>query len=356
MKIKKFRLIQVRNFENIEIETDKNITIFTGKNGAGKTNLLESVNLASFGKSFRTNKDEELIKFNKNECTTILTFNSGKSNHEIKIKISKTNGKQIFLNENRIKNKDLVGIFKTVLFNPDEMQLIKGNPQKRRKFLDMEISQINPRYYYEWINYKRAVQQRNAELKNAQIRGIKPQTDLWDMQIAKGAAYIVRKRIEAIQKLNESIEKTEERLTKNRENLKLYYIQKESKKNETNFDVEWYIHKLLEKRQEDIKFCQTSVGPHRDDILFLLNGKDISKYGSQGQQRTAILSIKLSEMEFIKKETGEYPVLLLDDVGSELDGERKKLLFEYVKEKDIQTIMTMTEKPAYIEGKEIQIK
>lgn len=354
MKVKNFRLIQVRNFNDFYIEPDENITIFSGKNGVGKTNLLESVHLSSFGKSFRTFRDEEIIQFDKDECTILLTFSTTKTQHKIKIKLSKQKGKQIFLNENQIKNRDLVGFFRTILFTPDEMQLIKGNPQKRRRFLDMEISQINPRYYFEWIRYNRAVKQRNAELKNAQIQKRKPQTDAWDIQIAKGASYIVKKRIEAIKKMNETIEETEKILSGKKENLKMMYIQKEN--NEPNYDIEWYIRKLVEKREEDIKLCQTSIGPHRDDILFLLNGKDISKYGSQGQQRTAILSIKLSEMEFMKKETGEYPVLLLDDVGSELDGERKKILFEYVKEKDIQTLITMTEKDKNIEGKEIEIK
>lgn len=353
MKVKNFRLIQVRNFEDIEIKADEKITIFTGKNGSGKTNLLESVHLASFGKSFKTFRDEEIINFDKNECTIILTFKTKKSDQTIKIKLLKLKGKQIYLNDNQVKNKELVGLFRTIIFNPDEMQLIKGNPQKRRRFLDMEISQINPRYYYEWIKYKRAVQQRNAELKNAQYQKRKPQTDIWDMQIAKGASYIVKKRLEAIEKMNETIKETEKRLTNEKENLKMVYIQKEKEK--PTHDLEWYIKKLIEKREEDIKFCQTSIGPHRDDILFQLNGKDISKYGSQGQQRTAILAIKLAEMEFMHKETGEYPVLLLDDVGSELDKERKKVLFEYVKEKDIQTIMTMTEKENYIEGKEIKL-
>lgn len=222
-----------------------------------------------------------------------------------------------------------MGLFRTVLFTPDELQLIKGAPQLRRRFMDMEISQVSPRYYEEFLRYSRAVQQRNSALKNAQATGRKPDLDMWDMQIAASASYLVKKRLETTEKMNKTVPAMEEQLTGSKESLAIRYIQQGS--SSPRYDMEWFLEQLSQRREEDARFCHTSIGPHRDDLRFLLNGLDISAYGSQGQQRTAILSMKLSEMEFIREETGEYPVLLLDDIGSELDRERREALLAFLK-------------------------
>ena len=317
MKCVKFRLIQIRNMEDTTILPDEGLTIFTGENGSGKTNLIEAVYYASIGKSFRTGNDNEMIRLGDEEGTILLDFTIRDVSHTIKVKLTRNQGKRIFFNDNPVRKKDLMGLFRTVIFTPDELQLIKGAPVFRRRFLDMEISQVSPRYYAELLRYTRAVQQRNAAFRNARMTGIIPDTDIWDEQIGKCAAYIVRKRLETVKKMNGTVPDMESALTGNRENLEIRY--KQAGSDEPRFDEEWFLERLAAYREEDAKFCHTSVGPHRDDLTFFMNGMDISIYGSQGQQRTAILAMKLSEMEYIKEETSEYPVLLLDDIGSELD-------------------------------------
>ena len=353
MKCVKFRLIQIRNKEDTTILPDEGLTIFTGENGSGKTNLIEAVYYASIGKSFRTGNDNEMIRLGDEEGTILLDFTIRDVSHTIKVKLTRNQGKRIFFNDNPVRKKDLMGLFRTVIFTPDELQLIKGAPVFRRRFLDMEISQVSPRYYAELLRYTRAVQQRNAAFRNARMTGIIPDTDIWDEQIGKCAAYIVRKRLETVKKMNGTVPDMESALTGNRENLEIRY--KQAGSDEPRFDEEWFLERLAAYREEDAKFCHTSVGPHRDDLTFFMNGMDISIYGSQGQQRTAILAMKLSEMEYIKEETSEYPVLLLDDIGSELDSKRRKALMNFLETRNIQTMVTGTDVPFDHKAKIIEV-
>jgi DNA replication and repair protein RecF len=335
------RLIHIRSFSDKKIEPASGLTLLLGENGCGKTNLVEAAYYGSFGKSFRTSNDNEMIQLGEEEGTILLSYRIHETEHEIKIKMSRSQGKKCFLNDTPIRKKELMGLFKTVLFTPDELQLIKGAPLLRRRFLDMEISQVSPRYYETLTNYTRAVQQRNAAFRQAQMRGTRAEVDLWDMQIATGASYLVRKRLETIEKMNRMVPSMEAVLTGNKESLEIRYHQ--SGEETPHTDVEWYLSALSESREEDARFFHTSVGPHRDDLTFLMNGLDISAYGSQGQQRTAILAMKLSEMEFIREESGTYPVLLLDDIGSELDRSRRKALLSYLEGREIQTLVTGTD-------------
>ena len=213
MRCGKTHLIEIRNFEDFSIEPAGNMTVLTGKNGAGKTNIIEAIYFASVGKSFRTSNDEELIRLNKEEGTILLDFSVRGVTHEIKIKLSRNKGKKILINETATKKRELMGMFRTVLFTPDELQLIKGAPQNRRRFIDLEISQVSPRYYEEILRYGRAVQQRNAAFKEARFHGFMADVDIWDMQIAKRASYIVKKRMETIEKMNEIVSSMESFLT-----------------------------------------------------------------------------------------------------------------------------------------------
>lgn len=346
------RLIHIRNMEDKSIELLPGMTMLVGPNGCGKTNLIEAVYYSSVGKSFRTSNDQEMIALGEEDGTILLTYKVHQVSHELKIKLSRQQGKKLFLNDTPIKKKELMGLFRTVLFTPDELQLIKGAPLFRRRFLDMEISQVSPRYYETLIRYNRAVQQRNAEFRRAQFQGRRPDVDMWDMQIASGAAYLVKKRWETIAKMNEKVPAMEAVLTSHQEQLQITYQQNEGENQTAN--VEWYLKALSDHRDEDARLCRTSVGPHRDDLQFLMNGIDISAYGSQGQQRTAILAMKLAELEFIKEETGTYPVLLLDDIGSELDTQRRKSLMNYLQEQEIQTLLTGTEALSEAEGVHVE--
>lgn len=340
MHIKKIRLLHIRNYEDRIFTLSPYINLFTGPNGIGKTNILEAVHFCSVGKSYRTMQDDDLIQYDCDEGAVFIDFEKNGMLHTIRIRISRENGKKIYFNETPTRKKDLMGIMQTVLFSPDELQLIKGPPQNRRRFLDLEISQVNPRYYEELSRYNRAVMQRNAAFRNAYFSGREAHVDAWDMQIASGAAYLVRKRVESLRQMNGYAEKMQNMLSNNREKLVLRYEQPYGK--EIMTDEDWYIRKLAEARKEDQRLFHTSVGPHRDDIVFEINGKNLARFGSQGQQRTAILSLKLSELEFIREETREYPVLLLDDVCSELDSERKKKLFNFLSGK-VQTLITSSE-------------
>lgn len=337
MRVHTLQLIFFRNRKEWECRPSPGITVFTGPNGCGKTNLLEAVYFASVGKSFRTGQNDDLLLFGEEEGTVLLDFSQRNVVHQIKAKLKRKESTRFFVNETKIRRKDLLGTFRTVLFTPDELQLIKGAPQERRRFLDMEVSQVSPRYYEEILRYSRAVQQRNAALRQAQISGKKPDIDMWDTQIARGAEYIVRKRRETVWRMNEILAETEAILTGNHEKLSIFY---QSSIGEEFPDESRYLEELAKARAEDERLCHTSVGPHRDDLVFFLDDRDISRFGSQGQQRTAILAMKLSEMEFIRLETGEYPVLLLDDIGSELDGTRRKALFDFLEKGNIQAFVT----------------
>lgn len=341
MYCEKLRLIHIRNLDDKTIEPGKGLTFIAGPNGCGKTNLIEAIYYSSVGKSFRTANDNDMIRLGEEEGSILLTYRVHQTSHVLKIRMVRGQGKKFYLNDTPIRRKELLGLFRTVLFTPDELQLIKGAPLIRRRFLDMEISQVSPRYYETLLSYNRAVQQRNAAFRQAQLSGRKAEVDLWDMQIAKGAAYLVKKRLETVSKMNRKVPLLERYLTGEKETLSIRYVQQGEE--EAHTEVEWYLTMLSRHREMDAHLAHTSVGPHRDDLRFLLNGLDIAAYGSQGQQRTAILSMKLSEMEFIKEETGSYPVLLLDDIGSELDAARREALMEYLEKEKIQTLMTGTD-------------
>ena len=340
MYMTELELIHVRNHSHKQITFTPNIVVIHGPNGRGKTNILESAYIATMGHSHRTSDMKDVIYWNEDEASIIVHFMKAETPHTLQIKWGRQGKKLIRLHDNPLSQKELVGTLNTVIFSPEDLELIKGTPSLRRRFLNMEISQTSPQYYHQLTMYQRAVQQRNRVLKEYSHKAYAPVQD-WDEQIATLGAQIIQKRLESLKKLNQLMDLMNRKLTNGKEDLRLQYTQPYSE------------HTLLVKKEallsalqshlaEDRRRFQTSVGPHRDDIIFYSGPMDLKRFGSQGQQRTAILSVKLSELEYIKSEVGEYPILLLDDVLSELDQERRQNLLKFI-HKRVQTIITTTD-------------
>ncbi len=339
MNIEKISLQNFRNYKEQEISFNKDINIIYGDNAQGKTNIIEAIFLCSMGKSFRTNKDNDLISFN--EQFTRVQVDYKKSDREGKIE-TRIENKKIFLVNGVKQNKisDIIGKINVVIFTPDNIDIIKDGPQKRRKFLDMMISSLRPNYLHILNNYNKALEQRNNYLK--QIKSENRPADLldiWDEQIANLSAQIYNYRKEYTQRISDKIGVIHNSITKSgklsEEIIKIKYIS-------TGFDTESFKKALMKSRSIDIMKGYTAVGIHRDDIIIYVNHKPVAVFGSQGQQRTAILSLKLCELEIVKEEIGESPILLLDDFMSELDEKRRKSFLENIQ--GCQVILTCTDK------------
>ncbi|WP_296903420.1 DNA replication/repair protein RecF [uncultured Megasphaera sp.] len=342
MMIEAVRLHGFRNYEDETIAFPRAIILLYGKNGQGKTNLLESLYMGGIGKSYRGTADADLIGWNRDQASVIINFRRSETQQQLKIILSRTAKKELWVNETKVPQRELVGTLNEVLFSPDDLQLIKGSPSLRRRFMDMEISQVSRPYYRDLLQYNRAVSQRNLMLKKMKYEGIHSLEE-WDRQIAGFAASIVAKRLEALHKLSFLAGVLHKRLSRGAEKLDLTYVQPYGGGDTSRqTDPEWYYALLQRRLEEDVRHQSTSVGPHRDDLVFSVGPADLRKYGSQGQQRTAVLALKLSELEYVKSETGEYPVLLLDDVMSELDQDRRQALLDFVRDR-IQTFITTTE-------------
>lgn len=335
MYIKKIKLLNFRNYDKQEIELNKNINIFYGDNAQGKTNIIESIFLCSIGKSFRTSKDNELIQFDKENTSIIIEFE--KKDRDGKIKIDLNNKKNIYVNDIKIKKlSELLGNIHTVLFTPDDINILRDGPQKRRHFLDVMIGQLKPNYIYLLNNYNKILEQRNNYLKQIKDDNKKEELlEIWDEKLAEYGEKIYIYRKEFIEKIKNKINLIHNKITDEKENLKIEYISNCYNKQE-------YLKLLKERRKLDIIKGYTTKGIHRDDFFIYINEKLVNIYGSQGQNRTVILSLKLSELQVIYDEIGEYPILLLDDFMSELDEKRRRKFIEYIK--DIQVIITCTDK------------
>lgn len=340
MYMTELELIHVRNHSHKQITFTPNIIVIHGPNGRGKTNILESAYIATMGHSHRTSDMKDVIHWNEDEASIIVHFMKAETPHTLQIKWGRQGKKLIRLHDNPLSQKELVGTLNTVIFSPEDLELIKGTPSLRRRFLNMEISQTSPQYYHQLTMYQRAVQQRNRVLKEYSHKAHAPVQD-WDEQIATLGAQIIQKRLESLKKLNQLMDLMNRKLTNGKEDLRLQYTQPYSE-HTLLVTKEALLSALRSHLAEDRRRFQTSVGPHRDDIIFYSGPMDLKRFGSQGQQRTAILSVKLSELEYIKSEVGEYPILLLDDVLSELDQERRQNLLKFI-HKRVQTIITTTD-------------
>ena len=335
MYIEKIRLQNFRNYENLEIDLNKNINIIYGENAQGKTNIIESIFLCAFGKSFRTSKEKEMIKFNK-EKSLVEAFYQ-KKDRDGKIKIELGNKKQISLNGIKIKKlSELLGNINIVIFTPEDINILRDGPVKRRRFLDMMIGQLRPNYVYNLNMYTKTIEQRNNYLRQIKEEN-KPEEmlEIWDEKLAEYGEKVYIYRKEFIEKIYNKINEIHGNITDNKETLKIEFI--------SNCDnKENYLKLLKERRKLDIIKGFTTKGIHRDDFVIYINGKEVNIYGSQGQNRTVVLSLKIAELNVIYEEIGEYPILLLDDFMSELDEKRRKNFLNNIK--NTQVILTCTEK------------
>lgn len=337
MYIKSLELNNFRNYEKLNIEMNKGVNIFTGNNAQGKTNILESIYYCSIGKSHRTNRDKELILWNKNEAYISLYVCKDRIDKKIEIKIFKEGKKGININKIKLRKiAELFGIFNAVIFSPEDLKIIKESPSVRRKFLDIELSKFNSKYYYSLVQYNKVLDERNAVLRDRNKKNYDI-LDIYDMQLSKYGSSIIKYRLEYIAKLNGFGSAIHRDITSNKENIKFRYIT--SVKDFENIEDN-LLKNYENQRRKDIDRGTTSLGPHKDDFSVSINEVDTRSYGSQGQQRTAILTIKFATINILREYTGENPVLLLDDVLSELDTSRQKYILNSIS--GIQTIITCT--------------
>lgn len=334
MVIKSLELKNYRNYKDLYIEFSDGTNILYGNNAQGKTNILEAIYVCATTKSHRGSKDREIINFNTEDAHICMHVERKSIVHKIDmhLKRSKTKGAAI---DGLIvkKSSELFGVVNVVFFSPEDLGIIKNGPSERRRFIDLELCQLNKIYLHNLTNYNKVVNQRNNLLRQLSISpALKETLDVWDSQLVSYGRQVILQRRKFVRELNELIGPIHDRLSGQKESLKLVY--------EPSVDDESFERVLASKRTNDIRIKTSTVGPHRDDINFIVNGIDIRKFGSQGQQRTAALSLKLAEIELVKSKINDTPVLLLDDVLSELDSFRQNYLLESIK--DIQTVITCT--------------
>jgi len=335
MYIKNISLINYRNYEILQLELGKNVNVFIGDNAQGKTNIVESIYYGAFAKSHRTSRDKELINWKKDKAYISLFIGKNRLDKKIDINILRDGKKAIKVNNIKVnKIGELFGTFNVVMFSPEDLKVIKEAPSLRRRLLDMELSQINPKYYFNLVQYNKILNERNVLLKSKKFS--EDVLEVYDIQLIEYADYIISKRLEYMEKINFYGVGIHNEITSGKEKIQFKY---NCTVNLDNFKGN-YLKKLKDNILRDREKGLTSVGPHRDDFNVFINDVDAKTFGSQGQQRTSILTMKFSSLKIIKEITGEYPVLLLDDVLSELDINRKRYILSTIS--SIQTIITCT--------------
>lgn len=334
MNIRSIELKNFRNYENLEISFDEGTNILFGDNAQGKTNILEAAYMSGTTKSHKGSRDREMIRFGEEEAHLKTVVARGGREYQIDMHLKKNRAKGIAIDKIPIKKaSELFGILNIVFFSPEDLNIIKNGPAERRRFLDSELCQLDRIYLADLTNYNKILAQRNKLLKDMIYRpSLSDTLPVWDMQLIETGKKIIRRRKQFVDELREIVSDIHYRISGGKEELFLKY--------EPNIDDIFFEDELSRAKEKDKKLCQTSVGPHRDDLLFSIGDVDIRKYGSQGQQRTSALSLKLSEIELVRKSISDTPVLLLDDVLSELDSSRQNYLLNNIS--DTQTIITCT--------------
>lgn len=334
MKINKIKLINFRNYENTELSFGSSKNILLGENAQGKTNLIEAIYLCAFSKSFRTNNAADMIRFGEENCNVIVEAEREGIDTKINININNS-GKKIIKKDGKVlkRTAELLNNVVVVVFSPEDLRIIKDSPDKRRSFIDREMSQIKPKYHESLKRYNETLKQKNSILKE---RNIKPDINLlevFDEQLSLYGSQIVKYRKNFVEMLSDRAGEIHNNISGGKEELLIKY--------DISIDDEEFYNSLIDSRERDFYFGYSNVGPHRDDLSLYINGQDAKKYGSQGQQRTAALSLKLAEMKIAKDIIGENPIMLLDDVLSELDRDRQSYLINNIE--DSQIFITTTE-------------
>lgn len=334
MIIESIELKNYRNYDKLHMDFSHGTNILYGDNAQGKTNILEAIYVCATTKSHRGSKDKEIIQFDRDESHIKLNVRKRDVPYRIDMHLKKNRAKGVAVNGVPIKKaSELFGIVNIVFFSPEDLNLIKNGPAERRRFIDLELCQLNKLYVHSLVQYNKIVTQRNKLLKDIMFRPDYEETlDIWDMQLVQYGREVIRCREAFVGQLNDLIGGIHRQLSGEKESLHISY--------EPNVTVDMFEDTLRKSRPSDLKQRTTLTGPHRDDLSFIINDIDIRRYGSQGQQRTAALSLKLAEIELVKKIVNDYPILLLDDVLSELDGSRQNHLLSGINH--IQTMITCT--------------
>lgn len=357
MIIKGLKLHNFRNYEDQKFEFDEKINIIYGNNAQGKTNVLEAIYLFSLGKSNRASKDTDMIKFGETSFEAEIEYISKSREVSGRIYLENSRRKKIFLNDIPVrKNSELLGNLNVVFFGPEYLSLIREGPKRRRKNIDIMICQLKPQYLTAVSEYKKLNEQKSSLLKAERIDEIL--LSVIDEKVLELSLYIARVRYEYIKKIERLAQKIQLEISEGRESLTMKYISCGIEINDENIKnlSAHFEKKMVELRGRELKYKESVFGPHRDDIEFYINGKDLKLFGSQGQQKTAILVQKIAEVELFCEEIGEYPVLLLDDIMSELDSSRQDFVLNKIKNMQIFVTCTDSEKFKNLEkGKFIRI-
>lgn len=334
MYINSLEVGNFRNYEFAKVEFHDKINILYGDNAQGKTNLMEAIFVCGTTKSHKGSKDKELIRLNEEEAHIRIYLTKKNMKHRIDMHLKKNKGKGIAIDGVPIKRSgELLGLLNVIFFSPEDLRIIKNGPSERRKFINMELCQLDSLYLHDLGEYNKVLMQRNKLLKQISFQpSLKDTLDIWDMNLMEYGKKIILRREDFVKEISSIVTRVNEQLTGGKEHIKMFY--------EPDTTIEEFEEKLKKSREKDFKMFSTSVGPHRDDLCFMNGDIDIRKYGSQGQQRTCALSLKLAEIELVKRTIGDSPILLLDDVLSELDRNRQNYLLDSIH--DIQTIITCT--------------
>ena len=334
MYIKSLQLSNFRNYSELSLKFNEGVNIFYGKNAQGKTNILEAVYIAAASRSYKGSREKDIIKQGENESHIRLDLSKASCDYRIDVHLKKNKSKGIAVDLVPLKRaRDLLGILNVVIFAPEDLGIVKNGPSARRRYINNELSQSDPVYFRDITEYIKCLEQRNRLLKDMEDDNSREdELDVWDMQLVSIGKRVIKARRRFIDDMNEIISDIHSSITGGTEKIRLSY--------ENDVDEDSFEEELGISRKKDIRFGTTNRGPHRDDMAIMVNGSDLRLFGSQGQIRSGALSLKLSEIEMLKKKTGHTPVLLLDDVLSELDTERQNLLLSRID--GMQTLITCT--------------